>query len=93
MTIVENPYKDYKKLKKEAKIYGADNNRIFSLTNIRFSKTGIYYLDGIINDYIVIDIPHTNKKKQDLIREIENEVRVTFKVVVLSPVGASKNLK
>ncbi len=51
--------------------------------NIKFPKLGIYYIDGIISDNIIID---TNKVKNDSnnIRYIVKEFRATHKVVVIA---------
>lgn len=83
LTIVDKPDSDYKHLKKVAKKYGADNNREISIYDIKFTKTGTFYIDGIINDYVVIDINKKDKEGFDLVREVENEERVTYKVCVL----------
>jgi hypothetical protein len=84
LTTVDKPYKDYKKIKKSKQVFGADNNKLISLYDIKFDKTGIYYIDGIINDYVVIDINKKDSKGNELVREIEKEDRVTRKVVVIN---------
>ncbi|WP_281335982.1 hypothetical protein [Flavobacterium eburneipallidum] len=83
LTIVDKPDRDYKHLKKIAKKFGADNNREISIYDIKFTKTGIYYIDGIINDFVVIDENKKNKNGEELVRLIENEERVIHKVVVI----------
>lgn len=83
LTIVDKPDPDYKHLKKIAKKFGADNNREISIYDIKFTKTGVYYIDGIINDYVVLDINKKDKEGFELVREIENEQRVIHKVVVI----------
>jgi len=83
MKIVDKPYSDYKHLKKEAKMFGAHNNREIPFYNIKFEKTGTYYIDGIINDYVVIDINKKNEKGEELVREIEKEERIIKKVIVV----------
>lgn len=83
-TLVDKPDPDYKHLKKVAKMVGADNNREIIIDDIIFSKTGTHYIDGIINDYVLIDLNEKNKDGQELAREIENEERVIHKVFVMS---------
>ena len=84
LTIVDKPELDYRHLKKMAKIFGAHDNREIPFYDIKFEKTGTYYIDGIINDYVVIDINKRNERGEELVREIENEERVTKKVIVVS---------
>ena len=64
--------------------FGALNNREIPLPNIEFGKTGVFYIDGIINDYVVIDLNKKNKDGVGLVREIEDEERLTHKVVVVN---------
>ena len=63
--------------------FGAINNRIIPFYNIKFNELGIHYIDGIINDIVYIDTVKSKRKDSDLVRLIENEVRVTHKVVVI----------
>lgn len=83
LTIVHKPNQNYKKIKKTKQIFGADNNREISFYDIKFDRAGTYYIDGIINDYVVIDINKKDSDGNELVREIENEERVTKKVVVI----------
>lgn len=83
LTIVDKPDPDNKHLKKAAKILGANNNREIFIDDIIFTKIGTYYIDGIINDYVVIDINKKDNEGFGLVREIENEERVIHKVVVI----------
>ncbi len=93
LTIVEKPDADYKHLKKIAKKFGADNNREISIYDIKFTQTGIYYIDGIINDFVVIDTNKKDKKGDELVRLIENEERVIHKVVVIkNPIARVYNI-
>ncbi|WP_264529892.1 hypothetical protein [Flavobacterium sp. N502540] len=84
LTTVNKPDANYKHLKKSAKIFGADNNRKIYFYNIKFTEPGVFYIDGIINDYVVIDINKKDKGGFDLVREIENEERVIHKVIVIN---------
>jgi hypothetical protein len=63
--------------------FGALNNRVIPFYNIKFNELGIHYIDGIINDIVYIDTVTSKRKNSDLVRLIENEVRVTHKVVVI----------
>ena len=60
----------------------ANNNKSIPLYDIKFSKSGTYYIDGIINDHVYID---TNKisKSTNIITHLENESRVSHKIIVL----------
>ncbi|WP_396154797.1 hypothetical protein [Flavobacterium macrobrachii] len=85
LTIVNNPLKDNsEKLKKIALKFGADNNRIIPFEDIKFDKVGIYYIDGIIHDFAVIELNKKNESGEDLVRLIENEERVSHKVIVVN---------
>jgi len=85
LTATKNPDYDFKHLKKTVRdTFGAINNRKIPFYNITFSKPGIYYLDGIINDIVLIDTVTTKKAENDLLRLIEQEERVTKKVVVVN---------
>ncbi|WP_430614158.1 hypothetical protein [Flavobacterium sp. JP2137] len=75
---------DYRHLKNVVKdTFGAYDNRsiYFSVT---FSKLGVQYFDGVINDLVLMDIKKKDKEGNELIRWLEDEVRVTKKVVVLN---------
>ncbi|MET3020162.1 hypothetical protein [Flavobacterium hydatis] len=84
LTIVDKPDPDYKHLKKVASKFGADNNKEISIYDIKFTKTGIYYIDGIINDFVIINENKKDLKGNELVRLIENEERVIHKVVVIN---------
>lgn len=84
LTTTNNPNYDYKHLKQTVKdTFGALNNREIPFYNIKFAKPGIYYIDGIINDIVLIDTITKHKSENDLLRLIENEERVTHRVVVI----------
>lgn len=59
--------------------FGAINNKTIPFYDIAFKSTGAHYIDGIINDYVIIDT-----FKNDKARYIEKEVRVTHKVIVIN---------
>lgn len=92
LTLVKKPDSDYKHLKKIAKIIGADNNSEIPIDEIKFTDSGVYYIDGIINDYVVIDINKKDKNGVALVREIENEERVTRKVIVINRPAPKSNM-
>lgn len=85
LTLTKRPYNDFLSLKKAVRdTFGAINNREIPFYNINFNSTGIFYIEGIINDYVRID---TNKKNKDglgIAREIEKEKWITHKVVVIN---------
>jgi hypothetical protein len=84
LKIVDKPDFDSKYQKKNAKMIGADNNRKISINDIIFTKTGIHYIDGVLNDYVLIDLNKKDKEGFELLREIEKDIRVTQKVVVIN---------
>ena len=85
LTATKNPNYDFKHLKETVRdTFGAINNRKIPFYRITFSKPGVYYLDGIINDIVLIDLNKKDKAGDDLSRFIEQEERVTKKVVVIN---------
>lgn len=61
-----------------------DNNRNIPLFDISFDKLGVNYLDGIIEDKVMIDTTIIkNRKKEPYVRVITNQFRATKKVVVI----------
>ncbi len=75
---------DYKHLKRIVKdTFGAINNRTIPFYNIKFTKPGVYYIDGLINDIVFIDLHSNDSEGNELFRLIENDERVTHKVVVI----------
>jgi hypothetical protein len=63
--------------------FGAVTNRIIPLRNIVFDKTGVFYIDGIIEDTVIIDLHQKNEKGEDLEQWRVQEFRATKKVVVI----------
>lgn len=62
--------------------FGAyDNKSIYFM--LKFEKPGVFYMDGVINDLVLIDLHKKNEEGIDQIRWLEDEVRVTKKVVVI----------
>ena len=75
---------DYKHLKETVKdTFGARNNKSIPFYDFKFDKLGTYYIDGIINDIVLIDLHKKDKDGEDLSRFLENEERVTHKVIVI----------
>lgn len=75
---------DFKYLKRIVKdTFGARNNRTIPFYDIKFTKSGIYYIDGLINDVVFIDLYTKDSEGNELFRLIENEERVTHKVIVV----------
>ena len=85
LTTSDNVNYDVKHLKSIVKdTFGALNNRTIPFYDIKFDKPGVYYIDGIINDIALIDLDKKDKNGDYLSRFIENETRVTYKVVVIN---------
>lgn len=79
-----NPDNDYNTVKTAIRdTFGALNNKQIPFYNIKFSKPGVYYIDGIINDYIVIDLHKKDREGYDLVRIVETEERISHKIIVL----------
>jgi thioredoxin-related protein len=84
LTTTDSINYDYKHLKQSVKdTFGAINNRTIPFYNIKFTKPGIYYIDGLINDIVVIDLHTNDSEGNEMFRLIENDERVTHKVVVI----------
>lgn len=93
LTATKNPNYNFKHLKQTVRdTFGAVNNRNIPFYNITFSKTGVYYLDGIINDIVLINLNKKDKEDDDLSRFIEQEERVTKKVIVINKLAQKSNL-
>lgn len=83
MTTTETVDYDYKYLKSIVKdTFGAYDNRTIDFL-LKFEKLGTTYIDGLINDVVLIDLEEKNSNGEEMIRWIEDEVRVTKKVVVI----------
>lgn len=80
----EKPDYDFEYLKKHIKdTFGALNNRIINVTNVEFSEVGEFYIDGIINDLVAIETDIKDEDGLNMVRLIENEQRVTHKVITI----------
>lgn len=64
---------------KKLDTFGAINNNIIPFYNIKFNKKGTYYIDGYIEDHVLIEKMPNEKKS----RYIENIVKATHKVIVV----------
>lgn len=83
LTSTENIDYDLKHLKTMVKdTFGAYDNKTIDFL-LKFDKRGVFYIDGVINDVVLIDLPKKNENEDELVRWIEDEVRVTKKVVVI----------
>lgn len=84
LTINHNVEYDFDYLRKIVKdTFGAVDNRQIPIRDLSFPKKGIYYIDGLINDAVFIDLQKEDENGDDLVRWIENEVRITKKVIVI----------
>lgn len=63
--------------------FGALDNRNIPFYDVQFSQAGELFIVGVINDLVIIDLHQKNIDGEDLVRLIENEVRVTHKVYVI----------
>ena len=83
VTTTNNIDYDYDYLKSIVKdTFGAyDNRSIYFM--LKFEKPGMFYVDGVINDLVLIDLHKKNSEGIDQIRWLEDEVRVTKKIVVI----------
>ena len=80
----EKPDYDFVYLKEHIKdTFGALNNRIINVTDVIFSEVGEFYIDGIINDLVAIETDIKDKDGLDMVRLVENEQRVTHKIIVI----------
>lgn len=59
------------------------NNGEFLLLDINFDRVGVFYIDGKISDIALINENKEDKNGENLIRMINNDFRVTHKVVVI----------
>jgi len=75
-------YKEDQLRKMPLDTFGATDNRTIPFYNVKFTKLGINYIDGFINDFAIIDTV-VNKKADSKARYIENEVRATHRVIVV----------
>lgn len=84
-SVTKNKNYDVEHLKKiEKDTFVAENNRMIPLYNMRFNKSGILYIDGVITDRVEIDaIMLREGKMQASTRIISNEFRATKKIVVI----------
>lgn len=75
---------DFEKFKKTSKLkYGATNNREISFDKIKFDSIGTYYINGVIQDFVVIDLKEKNENDEDMVRLIEKQVEILHRVVVV----------
>jgi hypothetical protein len=62
---------------------GALDNNTILLSDMKFTELGVNYIDGIINDNVFIDLKRKDKNGENLSRAITDEVRATYKIVVI----------
>ena len=75
---------DFEKFKKTSKLmYGATNNREISFDKIKFDSIGTYYINGIIEDFVYIDLKRKDENGEDLVRLIEKQGEILHRVVVI----------
>lgn len=75
---------DFEKFKKTSKLqYGATNNREISFDKIKFDSIGTYFLNGVIQDFVVIDLKIKDENGEDMFRIIEKQEEILHRVVVI----------
>jgi hypothetical protein len=74
---------DIKSLREKVKdTFGALNNRTIPFYDVKFSKLGVNYIDGLIDDIVLIDTVE-NKKNGDPLPLLRNEARASHRVIVI----------
>lgn len=63
--------------------FGAVDNNLIPFHKIKFTELGTNYIHGILNDQAIIDTHRKPIKESDKVRLIENEIRLTHKVIVI----------
>lgn len=63
--------------------FGAIDNNTIPFYDIKFNETGVFYIDGIINDQGYIKLEKKNEKGEEPMRIITNEFRASHKVIVI----------
>ena len=66
------------------------SNGKFLLLDIRFDSVGVFYIDGKVSDIVLVNINKKDNNGENLIRMINNDFRVTHKVVVIDSLGLSR---
>jgi len=75
---------EYENFKKTSKlIFGADDNTKITFKNIKFDSIGTFYINGVILDFVYIDLNKKNENGEDLLRLIEKQEEIIHKVVVI----------
>jgi len=77
-------YEDKQLYKVKLDTFGALDHNNIPFYDVKFSELGIYYIDGLINDNVIIDTITQIRKPTDEFRYIEKVVRATHKVVVIN---------
>ena len=63
--------------------FGAVTNRIIPLNNVVFGNKGEFFIDGIIEDTVIIDSHEKNEEGKNIEQLMRQEFRITKKVVVI----------
>ncbi len=80
----KRPSISYEELKSKVKdTFGALNNREIPFYRIKFNEPGEYYIEGLINDIVLIDTIKDVKDENNMIQLIQNEEIVLHKVIVI----------
>lgn len=76
-------YEDEDLYKVKLDTFGALDHNTIPFYDIKFSELGVHYIDGLINDHVIIDTLPKIRNPDDKVRYIEKVVRATHKVVVI----------
>jgi hypothetical protein len=82
---------EYENFKKTSKlVFGADDHTKITFKNIKFDSIGTFYINGVILDFVYINLNKKNENGEDLLRLIEKQEEIIHKVVVI-PKPALRN--
>ncbi|MBZ9631900.1 hypothetical protein LB465_14015 [Salegentibacter sp. LM13S] len=66
---------------------GATDNRSIPFYDLSFKTTGVFEINGLINDLVLIEPQTENNQDKTKIRLIEEDFPVSFKVVVIDRIS------
>ena len=82
---------EFDSFKKSSKLqYGAHNNIEIPFYRIKFDSVGLFYINGVIEDFVYIDLKEKDKNGKNLKRLIEVQEELLHKVVVIHQPNSTK---
>lgn len=82
---------EFDSFKKSSKLqYGAHNNIEIPFYRIKFDSVGLFYINGVIEDFVYIDLKEKDKNGKNLKRLIEVQEELLHKVVVIPQPNSTK---